>query len=265
MQTTSMAAGSHSFSASYPGDLSYNGSTSSAVAFNIGQASTSVIVTASETSISSGQVILSAQIMSALAPNSLNSDGTITFTDTTNNAVLGAAPSNGEFCTPAQTSCLSGALDVNVYQLAMGANSIVASYSGNNNFLASPASAPVTVSCTAGCSNGTGQYIELSFRQQNTGIISPGGTITATVEVTPQGGFSGAANMTCSIAGKNTTDVEIPTCSFNPAQIAVTNTNPDTSSLTINSTAPATSSLESAEAISLAGLSRIASGNCLFV
>ncbi len=174
MQTMTMGAGSHSFSASYDGDASYNGSTSSAVAFNITKATTSVTVTSNVSSIYSGQLILTAQIMSTLAPSLFASDGTITFTDTTNNTVLGTAASNGNFCTPAETNCLSGAIDANANQLAMGANTVVASFSGNSNFLASAQSPSVTVTCTAGCSNGTGQLIYLAFGQQSAGTISPG-------------------------------------------------------------------------------------------
>jgi hypothetical protein len=244
IHTTGMSAGSHSFNAEYNGGLSYNGSTSPAISFTVAKGPSSIGLTANTTSNPDGQVTLDAQIMTSVASNLLNSDGVITFTDTTNNTVLGTAPSNGEFCAASDTSCYSGALDLYETQLAMGANAIVASYGGNGNFLASAPSSPVIVTCTAGCANATGKFIYLDFRGVTTGIISAGGTITATVDVVPEDGFTGAVNVTCSITGKNSSDTKIPTCSFSPGQIAVSSTGSDSSMLTISSTAATTSLLE---------------------
>lgn len=250
MQTQTLIAGAHTFTAQYLGDNSYNQSPPSGpVSFSITKAPTTVTVTASASSIYSGQVVIDAQMSANLPFSALNffggiSTGTITFTDTTSNTVLGTSSSFGGFCTPGQANCVSGALDVNVDQLVMGTNSIVASFGGNNNFEASPPSAPVAVACTAGCSNGTGQTIQFSSYHVSSGSIAPGGAITATVSANPGGGFTGAVNLTCSVTGKNASDVDLPTCSFNPTQVNVTSpTVAVNSTLTINTTAASASFL----------------------
>ena len=249
LQTVGIWAGSHSFSASYPGDYSYNQSTSpSTVDFTITKAPTTIAVTASPTTIFAGQVQLNVQLSTSLPESSLNNIlgyGTITFTDTTNNNVLGSAPFTGDFCTASRSNCISGYFSVDVSQLPMGTNAIVASYSGDKNFAASAASAAVTVTCTAGCSNGTGQTLQFSFYQVSSGIISAGGNITATVSVNPGGGFTGPVNLTCSITGKNANDAHLPTCSLSPTQVSVLASNQAVdSTLTIKTTGPTSSALK---------------------
>jgi len=67
--------------------------------------------------------------------------------------------------------------------------------------------------------------------------------VTATIDLNPGGGFLGAVNMTCSIKGTNSSDVHVPTCSFNPAQVNVTSNQAASSILTISTTAPVTTAL----------------------
>jgi hypothetical protein len=236
-------AGTHSITASYGGDLSYNSSNSSAVSFTVSPAATTISVTSSTNSIDSGSLNIYAQIAASIPINSIQPTGTVTFTDSTNNTVLGTSPPTGIPCAGTKTFCHSIGLQVGVTQLAMGVNSIVASYTGDSNFVGSGPSAATTVTCTAGCSNGTGQTVQLSFGQQSSGIISPGGTITAVVFVGPGGGFTGAVNITCSVTGKNSSDQHIPTCSINPAQVNVTSNQAVSTTLTINTTASSGASL----------------------
>jgi hypothetical protein len=232
VNSSELSAGTHLISATYSGDLSYGSSSSPNINFSVSQTATTVSVMSSVTSLFAGDFALSAQI-SSTAANSFSPTGTVTFEDTTNHTTLGSAPPSG-----------GAAIEVYVSQLAMGANSLVATYSGDSNFIGSGPSAPVTVTCEAGCSNGSGQTIQLSFGQLTGGNISPGGVITAVVSADPGGGFAGAVNMTCSIAGKNSGDQHIPTCTFSPAQVAVINsTQAAQSTLTINTTAATSGAL----------------------
>jgi hypothetical protein len=111
--------------------------------------------------------------------------------------------------------------------LALGSNNIVASYTGDMNFLASGASAPATVACTAGCGNGTGQSLAVSFVQGTptaaTGSSANAGTSSVVVSVTPGGGFTGGVELSCSVTGSKSGDVNVPTCSFTPATVTITN------------------------------------------
>jgi hypothetical protein len=232
VNSSELSAGTHSISAIYSGDLSYGSSSSPNINFSVSQAATTVSVMSSVTSLFAGDFALSAQI-SSTAANSFSPTGTVTFVDTTNHTTLGSAPPPG-----------GAAIEVYVSQLAMGTNSIVATYSGDDNFSGSGPSAPVDVTCMAGCSNGTGQTIQLSFGQLSGGTVSPGGVITAVVAADPGGGFAGAVNMTCSIAGKNGGDQHIPTCTFSPARVTVINSTQATqSTLTINTTAATSGAL----------------------
>jgi hypothetical protein len=247
---THAAAGNHSISADYLGDLSYKGSTSSTVSFTVSQAPTSISVSSNLSSIAYGFLNLTAQISANVPANAFQPGGvggTLTFTDTTNNTVLGTfSPSGGTTCSGVTTLCILALMNVTPSQLANGTNNIVATYSGDNNFIGSGPSAAVTVACTAGCSNGTGQTIYLSFNEENpaTGISAVGGSFSFVVAVTPTGGFTGAVRMTCMVTGMNSGDVNIPTCSLNPTQVNVASSQANNSTLTMNTTAPTTGSID---------------------
>lgn len=216
-------AGAHTVTADYSGDLSYKGSTSTPVSFNIAPAATSISLTSSDESIANRSLNLVAQVEANLQSNMFPAYGNVKFTDTTSNTVLGtSSAASAVQCANVVTQCASVWFTVNVNQLAMGANSIVATYSGDSNFIGSGPSAPDTVTCTAGCSNGTGQTLSISFSQTTPlGAISAGGTITSDVWVGPGGGFAGAVNMTRTVTGKKGADTGIPTCSLSPAQVNV--------------------------------------------
>jgi hypothetical protein len=237
-------AGTHTITASYSGDLSYNASNAGPVTFTVSKAPTTITTTSSASSIIGGSLVVTANIAANLPVNAnFGLNGTVTFTDTTSNQVLG----NASFLTSCGASvtsfCVSAPLSVDVTQFAAGANNIVATYSGDSNFIGSGPSALVTVTCVAGCSNAAGQTLGLSFGQESSGTISAGGTITAVVSVSPGKGFTGAVNLTCSVAGKNGSDQKIPTCSFDPTQVNLTSTDAVSSTLTISTTAPTTSDL----------------------
>jgi hypothetical protein len=169
--------------------------------------------------------------------------GTVTFTDTTNGTALGTGTVSVAQDSPTGKLYGRAVLSIQASSLAMGSNSIVATYDGDDNFAASLPSAPGIVTCTAGCGNGTGQTLTLAFYQSTPAshIISAGTTSTTPVSVLPGGGFTGAVNLTCSVTGTKSTDVNIPQCSFNPATVTITNTQAAQSTLTVTTTAPGTS------------------------
>ena len=244
----SLGAGTHTVSASYWGDNSYNASTSRSVTFTVQKAGTSTTVNTNMNSIASGALTVTAAIQPsskgyfAQLPN-----GTVTFTDATSGAVLGASggvtttqdPSTGLYFSTAM-------MDVPVSRLTLGSNSIVATYSGDANFAASAVSVPVVVVCTAGCGNGTGRSLSLSFtRNAPASATSPAGTAAVTaVSVLPGGGFTGGVKLTCVVTGSSSRDVNIPSCSFNPATITITNTQSVASTLTVTTIAAATTAVD---------------------
>jgi hypothetical protein len=235
-------AGTHAITAYYSGDWSYNSSTSSTVNFGIAPAAAAISLSSDVSSIFSGSANLHASVSAALPPL-FSMYGTVTFNDTTNNTVLGTSPLIGG-CQGAVTQCDLAVFNVNVDQLAMGANQITASYSGDSNFTPAGPSVPITLTCTAGCSNGTGQTLSLAFNVSIPfGPLSAGMSSTTLVDVAGGGGFTGAVNMTCSVTGSKATDIHLPTCSFNPAQITIGGTGGGQSTLTLKTTAPTSSSV----------------------
>jgi len=237
-------AGTHTVAASYWGDNSYNASNSATVSFTVLKAGTTTTVTTNMSSIDSGSVVLTA----AVRPSAANSvgqlpNGTVTFTDKTSGAVLGTTGGLNTVQDPS-TGAYYGtiAIEVPVSQLALGSNSIVATYNGDTNYTPSAASAAVSVACTAGCGNGTGQALTLSFGTSTPAAAThPAGTTSTTqVSVGATGGFTGDVKLTCSVAGTSSDDVNIPKCSFNPATVTITNAQAVQSMLTVTTTAAGT-------------------------
>lgn len=237
-----LQGGTHAITAIYNGDGSYNWSTSPTVNFSIAPAATSISLSSDVSSIFAGSANVHADVSALVAPI-FNMYGTVTFSDTTNNTVLGTS---GLFagCATNKTQCVAAVLNVGVDQLAMGDNKIVASYSGDTNFISSGPAAPLTITCTAGCSNGTGQTLSLAFNASvPSGALSAGQSSTTTVMVAAGGGFTGAVNLSCTVTGKNATDVHVPTCAFNPSQITLGAAGGGTSSLVLNTTARTSASV----------------------
>jgi pro-kumamolisin-like protein/Big-like domain-containing protein/subtilase family protein len=246
----SLAPGTHTISASYWGDNSYNPSTSASVTFTVQKAGTSTSLTSSVNSISSGTLAVTAVVRPSVAGSYAQfPNGTVTFTDKASGAVLGTSGGLTVMRDSASGLYVStGSANVPVSELTLGSNSIVATYNGDANFAASAASAPAVVACTAGCGNGTGQALSLSFtRNTPASATNPAGTpSTAVVSVTPAGGFTGAVNLTCSVTGAHSNDVKIPTCSFTPAAVTITNTLSVQSTLTVTTTAGGTTAAANA-------------------
>jgi hypothetical protein len=226
VNTSMLASGSHEVIAEYSGDWSYNTSNSPPLKFTISSIPTSIAVLANGTTILSGGMIeLSGQLTANVPVNSLSPFGQVTFTNLTNNTVIGTGDvGSGASCQNAKTMCIDATIDVYSNSFANGSNSVIATYSGDSNYQKSGPSKPITITCTAGCWNAKGWGLYLSFYQLSPGgIISPGGTITANVAVTSTGGFTGAVNVSCSIVGKSAGDTNIPTCSFDPRQVKIVN------------------------------------------
>ncbi|MFL6302489.1 MAG: Ig-like domain repeat protein [Candidatus Sulfotelmatobacter sp.] len=239
-----LGAGAHTVTASYWGDNSYNPSTSGAVTFIVQKAGAAVSVTANTSSISGGLVTLTAAVRPSIASSFAQlPSGTVTFIDKSSGAALGTSGSLTMTQDPSTGTYFSTAvIDVPVAQLTLGSNSLVATYNGDANFTASTGSAPVVVACTAGCGNGTGQSLVLTFGTSTpASAVSPAGTTSATpVSVGATGGFTGAVNLTCLVTGTRSSDINIPTCSFSPGKVTITNSQDVQSMLTVTTTAAGT-------------------------
>lgn len=128
LQTSSLVVGSHSFSASYPGDLSFLPSGSPFLTFNVRQASTATILSSSPTTDVFGQPLTLTATVSAVSPGGGTPTGTVTFTDGL--TTLGTPSLSG------------GTAQITISTLSTGNHSFNASYGGDTNFTGS---SPATV------------------------------------------------------------------------------------------------------------------------
>jgi len=237
-------AGAHSVTAQYAGDLSYNQSTSAPVNFSITQAPTAIAITSGSATVNGENENVTAEVTSSNIPaNLIAMNGTVTFTNTTTNTLLGSSPVLSSSCASASYLCYSVDGNFQVTQFLLGANSVVVSYSGDNNFLASGPSAAITITCTAGCSNSAGQSIQIGVYQISPpAAIAPGGNVTAQVGMTGNGGFTGAVNVTCGVTGPDTVASTMPACALSPAQVSITSAQPVVTALSITTVAATNSS-----------------------
>jgi len=175
LTTASLTVGSHSITASYGGDATFAGSTSSAITQTVSNASTTTALTSSVNPSTFGDsVTFTATISPSLGPT-----GTVQFFD--------GATSLG-------TAALSaGSASLTTTTLTGGSHSITATYSGNTNFSGSTSSTVSQTVNQAGTTTALTSSLNPSvFGQQVTftATVSPSSGPTGTVQF-----FDGAASL----------------------------------------------------------------------
>jgi hypothetical protein len=193
--SSTLAAGSHSFTVNYSGDANFAASTSNAVSVVItapAKIGTATSLSASATQATSGQSVAFSAGVTAQSGSGVPT-GSISFLDGATQ--IGSAILSG------------GSASVSSASLAVGTHSVTAAYSGNANYTASN-SAAVMVTVVAAP---TPDY-SLSMSASSV-TVAQGGSGTLTITVTPQNGFKQALGLACSglPAGGN--------CSFNPQSV----------------------------------------------
>jgi trimeric autotransporter adhesin len=113
-----------------------------------------------------------------------------------------------------------------------GTHQITVSYSGDTNY--TPATSPIPQSL-----NVVGP---ISVSAAPIANLAPGQSGSSTVTVTPNGEFTGAVNLTCSVSTSISNPVDPPTCSI-PASVTLSGTSAATTTLTVNTTASTTGAL----------------------
>jgi trimeric autotransporter adhesin len=182
------AAGSHSLTATYTGDSSFNSTTGGPLAFTVSQLSVTPTLATGETQITTGAPV---QLTASFAapsgftaggnsgnnrnPGLSGPTGTVTFTDTVN-GVLGTAA-----VVPTATFTATSTLTTTAITTS-GAHSITASYSGDTNYAAKVSTALTTVAvgtatATATAVTSNANPTTLGGRPTFTATIS-GGSVT---------------------------------------------------------------------------------------
>ena len=220
------AVGMHKITAAYAGDASYKANTSNEVDFTVVKGTTGVTVTPTSASI---QSVASDQIQVTVTSSSLALSQTGTLTLTANGQTL-ASSSNLTSGQAFDGSAIAfTTFNIQGSQLAAGANTITATYSGDSNYQGSNGTATVTVQ-EAGFSLKAGPI-----------TVAAGSTTgnTSTITASPSNGFAGVINLTCSVTASPANATSPITCSV-PATLNVTGTRAATGTLTVSSTASTT-------------------------
>jgi len=210
--TSSLATGSDTLTAAYVGDVNYGPSTSSPVPEVVNKAQTSTGVVASPTPGIAGAPMAITATVSVIV-GSATTTGTVTFADGT--TTLGTAPLTG-----------AGSATINPV-LALGAHSIIASYSGDTNDTSSVSVAlPVTVvqattgTIVASSQNPSLVQLPVTFTAKVTGN---GGTPSGSVAFFADGASIGSAPLAAGTATLATSALAAGTHSITAAYTGDTN------------------------------------------
>jgi hypothetical protein len=225
---SSLSVGTHSVSANYVGNGNFLTSSSSVLTQVVSKAASTIVLSASNDSPNAGDSItLTATVASTAGIPS----GSVQFLDGT--STLGMVSLNAQ-----------GTAVFTTASLASGSHTIDAVYSGDQNFLASQATA-LTEQVKAGA-------LELSLNT-NTLTVQQGQTGKLTVTLLPQNGYKGTVSFSCSGLPQTAT------CSFNPGSLTANGTKASMpATLTIATTATSTESASIGHAQTPTALTRLA-------
>jgi hypothetical protein len=208
--------GTHQVVANYVGDTNFASSPSNAVALTASPVMTTLSLTASPTSLVSGQSTTLTATLSPFSLPGLSTNGeTITFKS--GSQTLGTG------------TLASGVATFPTSSLPVGTDSITASYGGDAILSASSAAA-INVVVTA-------TTIGLSSSSSSLNIANPGGSASTTLTLSSQSGFNGAVNLACVVNFLGTGTARLPpTCSLNSSSVQLTNGGSASRTLTVNTT-----------------------------
>ena len=186
---STLASGTDTIQASYPGDTNFGPSLSNSLAIVVGLVPTSTTLSTSAATVNPGvAVTFSATV--APATGTGTPTGVVTFLDGT--AMLGTV------------TLTAGKATLTTSALTASAHSITAVYSGDTSFATSTSATLTETISTPGFTLGVSPAT-LTFPAGQTG--------TATIMVTPVGGFNQAVSFTCSGLPRYST------CAFAPATV----------------------------------------------
>ncbi len=138
---------------------------------------------------------------------------------------------------PVALSAGSASFTIPANTLAVGNDTVTASYSGDSQYLAASGTEPVTVTAPP----------PPSFAIVGTALtLAPGAATgnTSTITVTPSGGFTGSVALTAALTSSPTGAADLPTFSFGTTTpVSITGASAGTATLTITTTPQSTSAL----------------------
>jgi hypothetical protein len=220
------AAGTHTIVASYPGDASFGQSTSAPVTFTVAKGVTQVSVVPTNAAANS---VTNDIITVNIATNGLGLTPTGTVTLQVGSKILGTTTTIVNSATSVGTVLGYATFSIPGNQLQQGANTLVATYTGDNNYSGGTASVVVTMS-------------EATFSLSATPIsVNAGSAVgdTGSLRLTPLNDFTGLVNLSCAVTGAPASAVSPVTCSV-PATLNLSGLSAVTGVLTATTTATTT-------------------------
>ena len=222
------AAGTHKVTAKFPGDQSYKSNTSNEIEFTVLQGSTTSSLYAADPTVAPTQ---SDAIQIQVTTSSLATAPTGTISLTANGKTL-ATSSSFQSGYSVTTGTIFSFVNFTLQgtQLQAGANTLTATYTGDNNYVGSTGTLVVTRTQPALALTAGAIAIQAGATTANTAPIS----------AIPSGSFAGLVNLSCSVTKVPFGATKPITCSV-PGTIDIGGVGVSTSTLTINSTAATTS------------------------
>jgi hypothetical protein len=203
------------FAATYPGDNSYNSSSSTTgITITLAPTTTTLSVPASALGTS---VTLTANI--STQSNGYGPSGTVQFLN--GSTSLGSAPVSGTSYSNSTGAYASGQAVFSA-TLPLGTTSITAQYSGDSNYAGSTSPAS-TVSVAD---------FSVSANPTTISISTPGQSGTSTITIAPLGGFTGTLNLSC-----GATAMPGGSCTVAPPSLSLTGSAAVTATFTITTSA----------------------------
>jgi hypothetical protein len=201
--TSALSVGPHTITAQYAGDSNFLASTSSTLLQTVNSAATSTTLTSSANPSAAGK--------------------SVTFTASVSSPITGTLSGTVNFyldgvSTPFSSVALSsGTAHFSTSSLTAGFHTLTSVFVSSNSNFAGSTSAPLTQAVT--------DFTIAASPASNT--ISRGSSGTYTIRLTPEGGLTGNASLTCSGLPGGTT------CAFSPSTVAFDGANPSRATVTI--------------------------------
>jgi trimeric autotransporter adhesin len=219
-----ITGGAHKIVATFPGDNSYNASSSTAVNFSVTKATEAITIVPTTTTISNvGYDLITVELPAAGAGQF--ESGVVTLQ--ANGVTLG---SGTLVPTATSTGKTYAGANINVAgsQLQPGVNTITATYAGDVNYNAATTTFPLTLS-------------QATFSLSTSAInLTAGSDGTAVVRATPLSQFTGVVNLSCTVTSAPANAVSPVTCSI-PATINLSGLNSVTTMLAAQTSSTTTS------------------------
>ncbi len=219
-------AGTHAITANYAGDASYSKSTSAPVTFTVLKGNTQISVVPTNASTNS---VTNDIITVYIATTGLGATPTGTVTLQLNGTTLGTTTTIVSGNTSAHLVLGYATLTIAGNKLKPGANTLVATYSGDGNYVGGTASVVVTMSVATFSLSATSINVAAGSTSED----------TATLRATPLNDFTGLISLSCAVTAAPAGAVSPVTCSV-PATLNLSGLSAVTGILTANTTASTT-------------------------